>query len=475
MIPSRTRLLFGAASAASFLAISYALFAWALRIDPRSPGYDITVASLVSGLTVPVLAGWLAYDLAGGALAAGASIFVSWVFDLKTGYYASPAFILQFICAFVAGYGFFSLRTAADRAAALSLEKLGEEVNTLTNAIADRRRAIFARVEKFARYSTLKGVVESLSTVLSAEEIHGLIIDKALQTLARKSRALLYLVDVDAQELMLSASRNETRVKAKKGDVFDRWVLRHRRSLIVEDASRDFRFPARDTGDAQDTLASLIASPLTSDDKVVGIIRLDSQESGAYTQDDLRLLEIVANLGAVALQNAYLYSRTQELAIRDGLTGLFVRRHFIDRFTTELLRTAEKRGELAVLVLDIDHFKAYNDRFGHTAGDLVLKHLARIAGSMVREGDIVARYGGEEFVVVLAGRGKAAAVAEAEAIRQAIAAKPFTLRRHLTNITASIGVACYPADGVTQEALLVRADDRMYRAKREGRNRVCSA
>ncbi|HPM43752.1 MAG TPA: GGDEF domain-containing protein, partial [Candidatus Omnitrophota bacterium] len=156
--------------------------------------------------------------------------------------------------------------------------------------------------------------------------------------------------------------------------------------------------------------------------------------------------------------NIYLYSKTQELAIRDGLTGLFVRRYFMDRFSAELKRAAGKRGGLAVLIIDIDHFKDYNDKYGHTAGDIVLKHLSRIVRSMVKDGDIVARYGGEEIIAVLLDRDKEKAIADAEAIRSAVSEEPFSLRRHETKITVSIGVAEYPKDATTEDGLVEAAD-----------------
>ena len=200
---------------------------------------------------------------------------------------------------------------------------------------------------------------------------------------------------------------------------------------------------------------------------------MDSIEEGAYTQDDLRLFDIIGDLGAVAIQNAFLYSCVQELAIRDSLTGLFVRRYFMKRFQEETRRTARKKGALSLLILDIDHFKSYNDRFGHATGDIVLKYLARIITSSVRGGDMVARYGGEEIAILLINTDKESARKIAESIRKKIEDEPFVLRREKQNLTVSIGISTYPKDSATEEELIKTADARLYKAKNLGRNRVC--
>ncbi len=457
-MPSRYRFIFGILSILSFLSSAYILLISSLKVDPSSVYYSIIVVSAISGLNIAILLAWLSFEITGGAASLAVVVILSWFFNAKTGFYDSMAFAFQFLFSFAIGYFFYYIRNSDETSYALRSEKIEEEVTELASTISERRKGIVVLKNKFSRYSALRGVVESFSTILSIDEINSAILDKALETLGKKGRALLYLVDEDRQELMLSASRNEERIKAKKGDIFDQWVLRHRRSLIVEDVSRDFRFPAEGSDRSEGEPYSLIASPLISEDKVIGVLRMDCAEPFFYNQDDLRLLDIIANLGAVAIQNIYLYSKTQELAIRDGLTGLFVRRYFMDRFSAELKRAAGKRGGLAVLIIDIDHFKDYNDKYGHTAGDIVLKHLSRIVRSMVKDGDIVARYGGEEIIAVLLDRDKEKAIADAEAIRSAVSEEPFSLRRHETKITVSIGVAEYPKDATTEDGLVEAAD-----------------
>jgi diguanylate cyclase (GGDEF)-like protein len=310
---------------------------------------------------------------------------------------------------------------------------------------------------------------------LVLDDVNNLIVKESAQTIGKDGRTLLFLVDTEKQDLMLSAAKDESRVKTKKGDAFDRWILRNRKSLIIEDVTKDFRFPADYIEEAKPVFRSLIARPLMSENKVIGILRMDSPREFEYTHDDLRLLDIISDLGALAVQNAFLYSRTQELAIRDGLTGLVVRRYFMERFHHEIKRADRKREELSLLILDIDHFKEYNDKYGHTVGDLILKHMAKTISCMVDEADVVGRYGGEEFVVLLCGKSGKQAAAEAEKIRKAVKEKPFTLRRQEMQITVSIGTATYPGDAVSEEELIRIADSRLYKAKAEGRDRTCSS
>jgi two-component system, cell cycle response regulator len=161
------------------------------------------------------------------------------------------------------------------------------------------------------------------------------------------------------------------------------------------------------------------------------------------------------------------------LAIVDALTGLYNRRYLIDYLERELARSARYHRPLALLMLDIDHFKTINDQLGHLAGDLTLRSLADCMRSEVRSDELLARYGGEEFAAVLAETDQAEAAEVAERIRLAVQNRPFDFEDQRYSVTVSLGVASVRADEVLPAHELIRqADERLYLAKRQGRNRV---
>jgi diguanylate cyclase (GGDEF)-like protein len=161
----------------------------------------------------------------------------------------------------------------------------------------------------------------------------------------------------------------------------------------------------------------------------------------------------------------------ERLSLTDSLTGLANRRFLVQKLNEEALRHRRTKHEFAVLMADVDHFKQYNDMFGHPAGDEVLKKVATILRANAREADCVSRYGGEEFCIMLPGTSAAGAMALAERICARVADAEFPGQ----SITLSIGVASYPAHGDTPDDVIAAADVALYQAKREGRNRAIQA
>lgn len=162
-----------------------------------------------------------------------------------------------------------------------------------------------------------------------------------------------------------------------------------------------------------------------------------------------------------------------ELATRDGLTGLLNHREFVRLLSEELERARRYDRPCSLLLIDVDHFKAINDNWGHPAGDIVLRQIAGRIADAIRPADRAARYGGEEFAVLLPETGRESAMSLAERIRSAVASAPMPVSADAAvPVTVSIGLAAYPADGSDGGALIARADAGLYAAKRDGRNRV---
>ncbi len=476
MTSFRARSIFSVIAIISFLASVYLCWTLSSKTIELLGLHMTLVVTAISSFNIAVLSGWIGFGIIGGSLITACAVLFVLLLGLRMGYYGYNVFTLAFFMTAWVGYLFASSRERLDQLYVLRSERVGEEINILANEVKEKNKGIKAFEAKLMRYSTLKDVTESLSAALSLDSISDLIVEKTRKTLGKGGRILLFLVNTDAQELMLSSSSatNHPVIKTKKGDVFDKWALRNRKPLMVEDVAKDFRFPASGIDEAAGVFRSLIEVPLVSENKVIGVLRMDSQEEFAYTQDDLRLLDILASLGAVAIQNSVLYSRIQELAVRDSLTGLKVRRFFMESFHREVKRASRKREQLSFLILDIDRFKEYNDKYGHASGDLILKFIAKTINDLLESPDVASRYGGEELAVLLWRKGKPEARLKADKIRQLVKERPLTLRKHEANVTVSIGVSTYPEDAATEEELIRIADLRLYKAKAEGRDRVCS-
>ena len=197
--------------------------------------------------------------------------------------------------------------------------------------------------------------------------------------------------------------------------------------------------------------------------------------------NDFQKFEILASQLALQVKKVQLYETVKEISIIDGLTQVFVRRHFFERFHEELKRAVRYQFPMTVLMVDVDHFKSYNDQFGHLVGDKTLREVAQIIRENVRRVDVIGRYGGEEFVIVAPEISRLQGMDLAERIRSAVARKKFQLYDEEAHITVSIGISSFP-ENVSEHTpgefteyvttLIDKADEAMYRAKQEGRNRV---
>ena len=252
------------------------------------------------------------------------------------------------------------------------------------------------------------------------------------------------------------------------------WVAKMGRPHLRRSLEEPFAFnPLQST----DEVDSHIIVPIIGRREILGVLAIGAFEAQIYDEVDMAIAAQYARLTGLAIDNLHTYEKVSELALRDGLTGAYNHRHFQDVLASELNRL-ERHGEpLSILLLDVDDFKAFNDRFGHPEGDRVLKQTVQIIDGILRSSDWVFRYGGEEFAVVLPSTNLAQAVAVAEKLVLA-------LRKHnhyrlgpneTTSVTASIGVSEARRGESTRESLIAEADTALYQAKGLGKDRAVKA
>ncbi len=355
-------------------------------------------------------------------------------------------------------------------------EKKTEEIHLTDEELAKKNVLKKALEQKITRFLGLQKFSDELKNIPQLQQAAKIIVREIYRVFGKADDCLLYLVNESEQGLYLVASTRADEgivIKEKEASIFDEWVMKRSQAIMIEDVLNDFRF-STESEKMPPNMRSLCASPLVTENKVLGVVRINSSKQAVFNADDLRLLDVISGLGAVTLRNLLLYARMEELAIRDSLTGLYVNRYFQERLSEEIARAFLDKTSFSLILLDIDFFKRYNDEYGHSAGDLVLRNISALISRCVEPSDIVARYGGEEFIVLLPNRKKKEAVLFAEKIRTEIEKNKFMLRRAEGRVTASIGVATFPDEGRTKEEIVWTVDKKMYKAKSLGRNQVYS-
>ena len=324
-------------------------------------------------------------------------------------------------------------------------------------------------------------------------------------------RSSLFLVDQTTNELwaMVAQGVDAVELRFPVGKGLAGSVAAGAGPINLEDAHADPRFNPEFDRLTGYLTRSVLCVPLTTPrGEIVGVVEALNKETGGFTGEDEVLLTAIAAQAAVAIDNAGLYrsltslNRTLErrveertaqlsqantrlsalnqqleaLSITDSLTHAYNRRYFLARLRDACKRARRYGNRVALLMMDVDHFKQINDTKGHVAGDAVLEHVAEVIQNRLRDTDVFGRYGGEEFCLLAAGADHDNAVLLGERLRAAVEANPYVFEGTEIRVTISVGVASWePALGQDAEALVRLADSALYRAKAEGRNRVSAA
>jgi len=390
--------------------------------------------------------------------------------------YPSPyiQYFLFFFLFFVFRFSYLKIKVRKKlNSISLSLEEVEEKVNVNNAQYLDLVKINEALEKKIFRFTHLRTFSEDIIANLDLQELLSVISTKALEVISKGEVSMIYLFDSNKDVFNLASScilSPKIKIKAKTGDPCEHWVFRQRTPLLINDILRDFRFDSEEVFSYGREFRSLLSSPIISRDKLLGILRIDSNAVDEFTVDDLRLLDIISALSAIAIDNAYLFQKMEELAIQDSLTSFYLRREFLRLLDNRLKR--ESPEYFALLMIDIDDFKNCNDSYGHIAGDLVLKNISWMIKSGLKKNEFACRYGGEEFLVLLNSDDRDSLVQRAESMRKNIEKSDIKIRRQIVNITVTIGLAIYPEDKREAQSLIELSDARLYEGKRSGKNIV---
>lgn len=380
------------------------------------------------------------------------------------------------------------LITADDKLGFLMADKLAskkkitpEEKDMLSDYAREFSRGIrhikvfHANLRKISVLLALSKISEAMASTLELSHVLSIILKSAVEVL-HFDRAKLYLIDKE-ENILKGVASADIRKVARPIEM-EHYRIERGVNTIVDSL---FDEGAPQVSGAQGTEGMFLYVPLMVKNARIGVLVVDNIFSQQpITKDERESIDILANQAAITIEKARLYEEVKELSIRDSLTGLYVHNFFLARLDEEVKRAVRSKEKFALIIIDIDGFKRYNDLYGHQAGDMIITSLADILKVHIRNFDVkgrpvdaIGRYGGDEFVVLLARSDTGNAVTVGKRLREAVKAKEIKVDGKSVSFTISMGIAVYPDDGTTQQQLFKKADDALYWAKQHGKDQVC--
>lgn len=361
----------------------------------------------------------------------------------------------------------------------LSKDEVGTLADSFNNMLETLETKNKALDRKIFEIETLFKASQAMNFQSDTDKLIKQILEMAGKAIEAERCSIMLQTDGSVDEIETKIVQNfkggqkiiipDKVVKIRVGEGVAGTVLKTGNSIIVNEGHRDPLFKSFElTNEYEKTINSLISVPLKVKDSVTGVINCVNKLSGEkFSEEDQRLLEALAQQAAMAVEHARLY----ELAITDGLTKLFIHRYFQARLEEEMIRAKRYHTTCSLILFDIDHFKKFNDTYGHQQGDIVLIEVAKLIKQTVRETvDIPARYGGEEFAIILPETDVKGAHLVAERLRKTVESFDFPGQEKALKVTISLGVATFPDHASVKSILIKKADIALYACKDSGRN-----
>jgi len=358
----------------------------------------------------------------------------------------------------------YSLLEIAQKEIKMQYEKI-KETNTELEDSNDKLTS------SIAEFFTLQQITQGISSIFDINELLKFVNDVILGVMGVNYSTIL-TYDIKKQRLIVHTTnvvnKNEL---ALLTDTVNCSILKQillSNEPLLENFADEKEFPFISSRPVN----SIICVPLFTKSQRYGLVLIEHTYTNAFDEDNVRFINTIGQQVSIAMENTQLYQKMTELATIDGLTQIYNRLYFQEKLKEEYAKAMQNNYDISVLIFDIDHFKRFNDTFGHIFGDEVLKTLAKIVKPSLRKDDVFARFGGEEFIILLPRTSLKNAYEKAEELRMTISKCLVKDNYVSASVTVSIGVSSFPETAQNEMSLLKTADNALYSAKEAGRNCV---
>jgi len=349
-------------------------------------------------------------------------------------------------------------------------KKYQESEKKVTSANKEKRRKIYE----------LHNLVEASNDIYSILDIKQLINSSLLTIIGQVGFQKAFVLLYDKESKIFNEIRHKGFGKKKFEELkFDLtsplvpYFLKNRTPVYISKLEQNKKL--KNFARKLKKLGILVVAPMIYSERLQGIIGAGEKlQFQNFTEADFEIFHILVNIISISIGNSHMFQEIRTLSLTDAMTGLHNYRYFEDRLKEEINRAKRHKKNVSLMIMDIDHFKNYNDTLGHQAGDEVLRTIGKILRETIRDEDIVARYGGEEFCIILPGIEKKGIPILGERVRKKIESEKFFKEEVQPGgqVTISIGTATFPEDAEKYSDLVENADKALYQAKNAGRNQV---
>jgi len=352
-----------------------------------------------------------------------------------------------------------------------SNDEIGILVRTFNTMTSELLRSKKSLERKIFELTLLFEISQKINFANNTQEILKMILEKTFEAL-KADRGSVMLYDEDSGTLVVEVvsvpgvNKIERRVRLRPGEGVAGKVFQDAMPLIINENIQEIFKPFEIPVETE--VKNIMCIPLILEKKAIGVINIVNKKVGNFSENDLELASTLASQIALTIEKSRLY----ELSITDGLTKLFVHRYFQIALENEIKRAKRYGKSVSLILFDIDHFKKFNDTYGHQMGDIVLSYTALLIKETIRSIDIPARYGGEEFTIILPETDTNAAFEVAERVRKRVEAYDYPGQEKPVKVTISLGIASFPKHSQERLDLIKKADQALYASKKGGRNRA---